>query len=540
MKIGFAQINPVVGNIAGNAELILESTREAEQNQCDLLIFPELVLTGYPPEDLLLKPSFINDNIKALESIAPQVHIATIIGFADQAGGERFNAAAWIQNQKIKGIYHKQLLPNYGVFDEKRTFSPGQNFLVLRLRNLRVGLTICEDIWCGPKPLEGLKKLKPDLVVNISGSPFHTQKLRERYDVAKVAARTLKCPVAYCNIIGGQDELVFDGGSFVMTPEGHLPVQCPQFQSGLFYFNIEPSRKKAKITADFPTGKKPTPTEEIHEALILGLRDYVQKNGFKKVTVGISGGVDSALVAALATEALGRDQVVGVTMPSRFNKIETRNDALLLASNLGIRSLEIPIQNIFEGFLNTLKPTFGNASPNIAEENLQARIRGTLLMALSNKFGWLVLTPGNKSEMSTGYCTLYGDTAGGFAILKDVLKTTVYDLARLINKKSGQAKIPLSTIARAPTAELKDNQRDEDSLGPYADLDPIIVNYVEKNRDIDQISKKTSAPLSYIRKIISLIDRSEYKRRQAPPGIKITPHSFGRDHRMPITNQYNP
>lgn len=560
MRIGLAQINPTVGDIAGNAELILDRVKEAEQNNCALVLFPELSLTGYPPEDLLLKPAFIKDNLTALKDLAHLIKkTIAVIGFVDSKNGKNYNAAAWVEKGRIKAVYHKQELPNYGVFDEKRYFEPGRKPCVQRLGPWRIGLTICEDIWVGKKALEPLKKLKPHIAINISASPFHVGKLSTRHTIGINAAAFLKAPVIYCNLVGGQDELVFDGASFVAGPNGKILAQAPQFKDGLFVIAslvAEGDRAKRsastrdsdwklisqrQIASVAPAGlPRNDRTAEIHEALILGLRDYVRKNKFEKVALGISGGIDSALVAALAAEALGPENVVGITMPSQFNSKDTVNDSRQLAANLGITFHEIAIKPVFDLYQQTLAPLFSQTKPNIAEENLQARVRGTLLMAVSNKFGWLILTTGNKSEISTGYCTLYGDTAGGFAVLKDVLKTTVYDLARFINKKAGRAIIPQSIIDRPPTAELRANQKDEDSLGKYADLDPIIVGYVENNKSLDELKKQLGQDASYIKKTISLIDRSEYKRRQAPPGIKITPRAFGRDHRMPMTNRYNP
>jgi len=541
MQVAFAQINPTVGDLAGNAELILGEIKSAQARGCRLVVFPEMSLVGYPPEDLLLKPAFISDNLKTLKALAHQVgSTAAVVGFVDVKGGRRYNAAAWIQSGRIRTIYHKGCLPNYGVFDEQRYFEAGHQPAVMELDGFRIGLTICEDIWRGTEPLKGLKARRPDLVLNISASPFHTGKLPERYVVAKQASRFLNAPLLYCNMLGGQDELVFDGGGFIALPNGRILGRAPQFKAGLYPFQILKAGRKVTIETPGPSFKRLGQTEEILEALILGIRDYVQKNGFETVALGLSGGIDSALVVALAVEALGPERVVGVMMPSRFNVSETRRDAKQLAQNLGIRSIEIGIQSIFEEFLKALSPVFKGSAPNIAEENLQARIRGCLLMALSNKFNWLVLTTGNKSEVSTGYCTLYGDTAGGFAVLKDVLKTTVYELARLLNKRHERELIPETIFTRPPTAELKDNQRDEDSLGPYAELDPLIVGYVENNQSLAQLVKKGSSDPAYVQRILTMIDRNEYKRRQAPPGIKITVRSFGRDHRMPITNRYKP
>ncbi len=539
MKIGVAQCNPTVGDIDGNARLIIGYLREAEEKSCDLVVFPELALTGYPPEDLLLKPAFIKENIRALKTIAAHTGAtAAIVGFVNEEKGRRTNAAAWLENKKIRAIYNKACLPNYGVFDEIRYFAAGTRPVVVPFRGERVGLTICEDIWMGPAPLLPLKKLKPTLTVNISASPFYADKMTERHKVAKTAARKLGTPLVYANIVGGQDELVFDGGSFTIDKAGRVTAQCAQFEEGLFTFNQPLS--PTPLPAEEGRVRGLSRIDQIHEALLLGIRDYVGKNGFKKVTLGVSGGIDSALVAALAVEALGSDRVVGVTMPSQFSSSETYSDAKLLAQHLGIELLDIPIRPVHQAFLAALAPYFKDTAPNIAEENIQARVRGTLLMALSNKFGWLVLTTGNKSEMSAGYSTLYGDLAGGFSVLKDVLKTTVYELSKRINENAGHDLIPASTIQRRPTAELKENQFDEDSLGPYADLDAVIVNYVEKNKSIADLESLLRKDNAYLKKTVSLIDRSEYKRRQAPPGIKITPRSFGRDHRMPITNRFPP
>lgn len=539
MKIGLAQINPTVGDLPGNTELILKTYQEAIEQNVDLVVFPELVLTGYPPEDLLLRKTFVQDNLKALQKISTQVNKAAIVlGFIDQNKNSLFNAAAWIENKKIKNIYHKHLLPNYGVFDEKRYFTPGSKFFTHHYKDLDIGITICEDIWLGKQPLVDLVKLKPDIVLNLSASPFHAGKINTREKIATDASKFFKAPIIYCNLIGGQDELVFDGGSFIINKSPSKKLLFPLFKNALFTAEIE-KQKKSKIQIHSEKVTKPISNlEQIHEALLLGLKDYVKKNKFSKVAIGLSGGIDSALVAALATEALGAENVIGVTMPSQFNTVETKNDAYLLAENLKIKIHEIPIQDIFQKYLHNLEPLFKDIPIGLAEENLQARVRGGILMALSNKFGWLILTTGNKSEMSTGYCTLYGDTAGGFAVIKDVLKTTVYSLCELINKKHGSDIIPRSIIIRPPTAELRANQKDEDSLGAYADLDPIIKGYVEENKSLKELEKLLPGRKEYIERIIRLIDQSEYKRRQAPPGVKITPRAFGRDYRMPITNRY--
>lgn len=534
MRVGLAQVNPTVGDIDGNARLVLDHVDLAKESGCDLVLFPELCLTGYPPEDLLLKPAFTAKNERVLRDLAKRVRdIAAIVGYVGTERGRRTNAAAWIENGRVAGVYHKRRLPNYGVFDERRYFAPGEKPFLRTLKGVRVGVTVCEDIWIPGDHLTALKKLKADVVVNISASPFHVRKQKERRSTFKATARATGAALIYCNMVGGQDELVFDGGSLALAKNGALAAQFPAFQTGLHLVDVEKKGTAILLSSPEKRAADLSGVEEIYEALLLGLRDYVRKNGFSRVALGLSGGIDSALVAALAAEALGAKNVVGVTMPSKYNLSETISDAAAVAKNLGIEFHEISIQPLFQNFLKTLDPLFQGTKPNIAEENLQARIRGTLMMALSNKFGWLVLTTGNKSETSTGYCTLYGDTAGGFAVIKDVLKTTVYALSRFINEKAGRELIPETTVKRAPTAELRADQRDEDSLGPYSQLDPVVVDYVEKNRS-------SAATDLYARRIESLIDRSEYKRRQAPPGIKITPRSFGRDHRMPITNRYAP
>lgn len=537
-RLGFAQVNPTVGDLAGNTRLIIDGIERAKAAGCGVVLFPEMTLTGYPPEDLLLKPTFIKDNIAALKKLAKDVRgVAAVIGFVDEKNGALFNAAAWVEDGRVKNIYHKQCLPNYGVFDEKRYFSAGHDTTIVPWKGIRFALSVCEDIWIPGSHLENLRKKKPDVVLNISASPFHKGKMLERQTIFKQTLRAVKAPLAYCNLVGGQDELVFDGGSFVLDAAGKLAARLPAFET--HFDTVDFEKKKGRWA---PVAKRPaallSPIEEIHRALVLGVRDYVGKNKFSKVALGLSGGIDSALVAAIAAEALGPQNVTGVTMPSRFNTGETKSDAALVAKNLGISFLEIPIQPIFERFLDTLAPVFKGTTTGLAEENLQARIRGSLLMAMSNKFGWLILTTGNKSEMSTGYCTLYGDTAGGFAVIKDVLKTTVYELSRFINKRAGRDVIPETTITRPPTAELRENQKDEDSLGAYADLDPLLVQAIEKNRSLEEMARSAPGKEAYVKRILSLIDISEYKRRQAPPGVKITPRSFGRDYRMPITNRY--
>ncbi|MFN0118842.1 MAG: NAD+ synthase [Elusimicrobiota bacterium] len=540
MRIGLAQVNATVGDLIGNLDILKKTWGQAQAKNCDFVLFPELFLSGYPPEDLILKPAFLHDNEKTLKNISQTVNdFSGVVGFIEiNKKNKPFNSAAVFKNGKIISRYQKCCLPNYGVFDEERYFSKGSKIKVFTYQNIKIGLTICEDIWVIDEHIKKLKKEKPDFVINISASPFHKSKLSHRHKVIAKTAKILGCPVIYCNLIGGQDELVFDGGSFIVAPNGKILAQAPLFKEGLFVVDISKNNKKLLIQPEWELTPPLTELEEIHAGLVLGLKDYVNKNGFKKVALGLSGGIDSSLVVALAVEALGSDRVVGITMPSRYNSSETKSYARKCAENLGIEFMEIPIQNIYENFLSSLKKSFEGTQSGLAEENIQARVRGTLLMALSNKFGWLILTTGNKSETSTGYCTLYGDTAGGLAVLKDILKTTVFDLCRQINKKQGKEIIPESVITRPPTAELRDNQKDEDSLGKYADLDPIITGYVEENKSIQELIKENPKNPDYVRKIVSLIDRNEYKRRQAPPGIKITSRSFGRDHRMPMTNKY--
>ena len=563
LRIALAQINPTVGDLAGNAGKIVATLARAREAGADLVTFPELALSGYPPEDLLLKPHFLSDCRRALDLVAEGCQgIAALVGFPEAAGGQAFNAAALLHDGRILGTYHKVELPNYGVFDEKRYFSPGTGCLVFEANGLRVYVTICEDVWvCGGLAERHAQKNGAAVVLNISASPFHAGKLALRRSVLAGFARRTGAYVAYTNLVGGQDELVFDGGSLVLDPRGEVIGSAARFEEDLLLADLRvagageagPARQASgqwgrRLVLEGPNrnGRAPVPprlapplnrVEEIYKALVLGTRDYVQKNGFSKVAIGLSGGVDSALTAALAVEALGRDNVIGVTMPSQFTSRETLADAARLAANLGIGLITVPIAPIFGVYLDSLADAFGPGEPGIERENLQARIRGNILMALSNRFGWLVLTTGNKSEVAVGYCTLYGDTAGGFAVIKDVPKTVVYELSDHVNRTAGRDVIPQSIIQRPPTAELKPNQKDEDSLPPYAVLDPILRAYVEEDKAPEDL-----VPLcpdrARLKDVLQRVDRSEYKRRQAPPGVKITPKAFGRDWRLPITNRY--
>ncbi len=542
LKVGFAQINVTVGDLAGNAAKIADFIAKARRAKADLLLFPELAVTGYPPEDLLFKPSFIEANLKALKGLAPKTRgITAIVGFVDRdARGKLYNAAAILSNGRLEGRYHKVHLPNYGVFDEKRYFTPGTKPLgfLLATRDARlttkVGVSICEDIWVEAGPCQEEAGQGAKILVNISASPYHAGKLLERERLLSRRGRAFKTWICYNNLVGGQDELVFDGGSLLVDPKGQVALRAPQFEEGLFLVEIPSKGKGTRAEKSRPLAQE----EEVLQALILGTRDYVRKNGFRQVVVGLSGGIDSALTAAIAVAALGKESVVGVSMPSRYSSVGTRSDAKVVAKNLGIRFLEIPIEPVFGAFLATLHGPFKGKGPDVAEENLQARIRGTILMALSNKFGWLVLATGNKSELSTGYCTLYGDMVGGFAVIKDVPKTLVYRLSRAVNRYFGRQVVPHSVFTRPPTAELKPNQTDQDSLPLYPVLDAIVKDYVEEDRPAAAILKRGGQVAAAVPRVIRMVDHAEYKRRQAPVGIKITPRAFGRDRRMPITNKF--
>ncbi len=524
IKILMAQINTTVGDFVGNSRKVGVVLDEARAQRASLVVFPEMTITGYPPEDLLLQKKFIDENIKTLKIISKKTSgLSVIIGFVDRdASGILYNSAAVLSNGNVEVIYHKTKLPNYGVFDEKRYFKAGIRPRIIRVGGNRVGLSICEDIWRKDSFVYSKSfPSKIDLLVNISASPYHTGKLGERRKLIGDLSRKIGKPVVYVNLVGGQDELVFDGGSLVAN-QGKIVTQMEQFKEGLRIADLSNTR--------ISSGPANTPVleDEVLQALILGTRDYVLKNGFKKVVIGLSGGIDSALVAAIAVRAIGAENVLGVTMPSKITSNETYQDAKKLAKKLNIRCEEFGIAPIFEIYRETLKSSFKNLPMDATEENLQARVRGNLLMALSNKFGYLVLTTGNKSEMATGYCTLYGDMAGGFAVIKDVPKTLVFRLCRFLNKQAGYELIPNSIIKRPPTAELRPNQKDQDSLPPYPVLDAFLEKYVEND----------VLPSASSKKLLKLVVRNEYKRRQAPPGVKITPKAFGRDRRMPITTAF--
>ena len=542
IRVAQAQINPTVGDLKGNLKKILSYIEKSKAKKADVVVFPELVITGYPPEDLLHKDHFVKDNIRALKQIAPVVKgIVAIVGFVDQDKNGIYNAAALIENKKVKKVYHKKRLPNYGVFDEQRYFKPGKSGAgLITINKVKCAVNICEDIWQDKGPFKGQARKGAKILFNISSSPYDYTKLKQREQLLSKRARQTKTHIFYTNIVGGQDELVFDGGSLAVDPAGKVIASSAQFSEELLLTDIHQgpisvTRAYGREITTSTKAKKLSQIASIYNALVLGTKDYVQKNGFSKVLIGLSGGIDSALVAAIAVDAIGRENVVGVSMPSKYSSKGTQNDAKRLAENLGIEFKEIPIGSLVIAFDKILQPHFKGQKPNVAEENIQARVRGNLLMSLSNKFGWLVLTTGNKSEMAVGYCTLYGDMCGGFAVIKDVPKTKVYKLCEYRNAQ-GKTIIPVSILKRPPSAELRANQKDQDSLPDYDTLDNLLAGYVEKHHSFTRMAQKGRK--GQAKQTIGLVDRSEYKRRQAPPGVKITPRAFGRDWRLPITNKY--
>lgn len=540
MRVALAQINPTVGDLPGNAAKIEQFYHRALEAGVQLVVYPELCLCGYPPEDLLHKKHFLENNLLALKTLAAKfTQAAAIIGFPESAVNTCYNSAAIIANGKISKVYRKGQLPNYGVFDESRYFSTGNETVKLDLDGVKTVVTICRDIW-DTDWLEGfLAKARPfSVMVNLSSSPFHVGKIKVRQNVVSDCAKQFGCVICYCNTVGGQDELVFDGRSMFADPSGNIRAKAKAFEEDLLIADIIVQGKDTEITPLGSTAREISePTEEIYNALLLGTRDYVRKNGFNKVLVGLSGGIDSSVVAAVATAALGKENVTGITMPSRFSTGQTKSDAAKLAVNLGIEFLTIPIEQTLQEFDKALSTVKGWNSEGIAYENLQARIRGTILMSLSNQLGSIVLTTGNKSETAVGYSTLYGDTAGGFAVIKDVPKISVYKLAEYINEIAGRQVIPQDIIDRPPSAELKPDQKDSDSLPDYALLDRILEGYVELDRSAPELIE-SGLPKEDVLRTVRLVDRNEYKRRQSPPGIKITPKAFGKDRRLPITNRY--
>jgi NAD+ synthase (glutamine-hydrolysing) len=570
VRLALAQIDTVVGDLDGNRGRILARLEEAREADADLVLFPELAVTGYPPEDLLLRPSFLKAAARTLEEIASATSgIAALVG-TPHLDRDLFNACAVCVDGEVKTIYRKQFLPNYGVFDEDRYFQPGRGLVLLRCGDTLVGPTICEDIWQPGPPATDLALAGAHVVANISASPFHVGKGAEREEMLATRARDNSCWIALVNAVGAQDELIFDGQSLVLDENGEVVVRGPAFEEALLLVDVDATtavarrlrdaRRRALARArrelpeaaviDVPlrdrTGTRSVPPsvseplaelEEMRLAIELGLRDYAGKNGFADVVLGVSGGIDSALTAALAAEALGAEHVVCVSMPSRFSSEATRRDARTVAESLGARFLEVPIDGIVDAFGAALDHAFAGTEPGIAEENVQARARGVIVMALSNKFGWLALATGNKSELSVGYATLYGDMAGGFALLKDVYKTDVFRLARHLNERAGRELIPMSVIERPPSAELRPDQLDEDSLPPYAKLDEVLEAYVELDSSYEELTSD-GFDAEVVERALSLIDKAEYKRRQAAPGVKLRPKAFGRDRRIPITNRW--
>jgi NAD+ synthase (glutamine-hydrolysing) len=575
VRVALAQINPTVGDLSGNSDLVLDYINRARAAGADIVAFPELALTGYPPEDLLLKPHFVRDNLSALERIvAAATNLIVIVGFVDTDGSDTYNAAALIANGKLLDRYHKNFLPNYGVFDEERYFQSGTRCPVFSVGGARIGLNICEDIWYpgGPTKLQALIG-DAHLIVNISSSPYYARKTVDRERMLCTRAEDNAVALAYCNQFGGQDELVFDGNSLIINENGSILARGASFAEDLVIADIniervfaerlhDPRRRREKlrVTADSslyyvdignglaPSTVKPQldrrvestleDTEEIYAALVTGTRDYVRKNGFDKVYLGLSGGIDSALTAVIAADAIGADGVNAVFMPTRYSSSESARDAKQLADNLGIHFQIIEIEHTFNEYVRMMAPSFNGLAEDTTEENIQARIRGNILMALTNKFRGLVLSTGNKSEMSVGYSTLYGDMAGGFAVLKDVPKTLVYQLSRFVNARGGRPVIPEYIITRAPSAELRPDQKDQDTLPPYEVLDEILECYIERDMSAEAISE-AGFPVETVRWVVNRVDAAEYKRRQSAPGIKITPRAFGRDRRMPITNKYH-
>ena len=568
MRLALAQMNTVVGDLDGNGERILARLEEARAAGADLVLFPELAITGYPPEDLLLRPGFLRAAHAALETVAAGTKgLAALVG-TPHLDRDLFNGCAVCVDGEVRGIYSKTFLPNYGVFDEDRYFQSGRELLLVRCGETLVGPTVCEDIWQPGPPATDLALAGAHVIANISASPFHLGKGAEREEMLATRARDNSCWIAFVNAVGAQDELIFDGHSLVLDGEGTIVARAPAFEEALLVVDVDPTtavarrlrdaRRRALARArrelpnppivDIPDRRSkgsvkpaiapvPDELEQMRLALELGLRDYVEKNGFRDVVLGLSGGIDSALTAALAVEALGPERVVCVSMPSRYSSEATRADARKLAENLGARYLELPIEPVVEAVGSTLAETFADTQRGVAEENVQARIRGLLVMALSNKFGWLPLATGNKSELSVGYATLYGDMAGGFALLKDMYKTDVYRLSRHLNERARRDLIPQSVLERAPSAELRPDQVDEDSLPPYAQLDRVLEAYVELDSSREELTTD-GFDAQVVERAVDMIDRAEYKRRQAPPGVKLRPKAFGRDRRVPITNRW--
>ena len=565
LRVAACQINTTVGDLEGNATRILDSLAAAEEAGADVAVFPELAITGYPPEDLLLKPGFVEDNLEALHKVAARTgRCAVVVGFVDR-DRDLYNAAAVCAFGAVQGVYHKRVLPNYAVFDEQRYFSAGvAPYRLYVIGGVPCGISVCEDSWAPSGPIAEQAAGGAELVLNLNASPFYRGRLAERERMLGTRAADASCAIVYVNQVGGQDELVFDGASMVLDANGRVLASTAQFEECQLVVDLEVDPVYRKRLVD-PRGRGSAPAlgrvvvtdqpapqddrrpprvepaldpaDEVFRALVLGTRDYVTKNGFTDVVIGLSGGIDSSLVAAVAVAALGAEHVHGVSMPSRFSSKGSRSDAAALAANLGIDLRVIPIEAAHASLLEMLAPSFGDLPPDIAEENLQSRVRGTVLMGLSNKLGWMVLTTGNKSEMAVGYATLYGDTAGGFAVIKDVPKTLVFELCRRVNDRAGQEVIPEAVLTKPPSAELRPDQRDDDSLPPYDVLDPILEAYVEGDLTAGELVE-AGFDAATVRRVVRLVDTAEYKRRQTPPGVRVTPKAFGKDRRVPITNRY--
>ena len=561
LRISLAQINTSVGDISGNVDKIVFYLQEARKLESDIVAFPELAITGYPPEDLLHRSQFLKSNIVAMQQIVKESKdIVVIFGFADSDGSNLYNSAALAFNSKIIGVHRKHLLPNYGVFDEQRYFSSGNTCDVFKIDDTKIAINICEDIWSDNGPLNTQSNNGASLIININASPFHIDKriTREKTIINQAVKNNVQ--IAYVNQVGGQDELVFDGSSMIVDNNGKIKSRASQFSEDLITHDVNIKNPKS-ITTDIDNDKNTfyipkyisekstnittkltnpiAPIEEIYQALVIGTQDYVYKSGFKKVIIALSGGIDSSLVAAIAVESFGKDNVTGISMPSEFSSEGSKTDAYKLSENLGINIKTIPINDIFNLMQKSLQPMFNNLPWDVAEENIQSRIRGNIIMALSNKFNSMVLTTGNKSEMAVGYATIYGDMAGGFSVIKDVPKLKVYELCNHINNKEGKEIIPSSIIDKPPSAELRHNQQDTDSLPPYEILDAILEEYIENDSSYEDIIN-SGFDANVVSKIINLVDKTEYKRRQSAPGVKITNKNFGRDRRIPITNKYSP
>jgi len=543
VRIALGQINTTVGDLEGNIEKMASWAGRASEAGADLICFPELAVTGYPPEDLVLRSAFVDDNLEALDDLARRTAAgcAVLTGFVDRSAVGLHNAAGLLVRGGVAARYHKVKLPNYGVFDEKRYFLPGEAACTVRLGSSALGVSVCEDAWTPGPPFEEYARARVPAILNINGSPYHRHKIAERLDICRDRARETGAWIVYVNTVGGQDELVFDGGSMVVSSQGELAHHAAMFEEDLLVVDLIEMEGGHSWAAgqerEPPRGQWPEGPEEVYRALVLGLGDYARKNGFREVVLGLSGGIDSALTATLAADALGSQAVRALAMPSPYSSAESVEDAVQVAERLGIRIEEVRIDDVYKAYVAALEDPFRGTDEGVAEENIQARIRGNFLMAVSNKLGGLVLATGNKSEYAVGYSTLYGDMAGGFAPIKDVPKTLVYELVRWRNEQEGTPPIPKRVIDKPPSAELRPNQRDTDTLPPYEALDPIIEAYVEEDRSPEEIVE-SGFDVALVDRVVAMIDRAEYKRRQAPPGVKITPKAFGRDRRLPITNRY--